>query len=563
MDRKKALSLLLVLWIGLVVGVGIVRLVQLGHAAGNNGPQALAADGQGGFFLATRDEILHVDRNMHLRDRHTAHSLGMQEINALLIDGANTLWIFDSGLHQLDRCHFPAWQCIAVGSDKLGIDNNVSLALTPERQLLISDNSHQRVTVLDENGSVLEKGARKWHYPNQITMTTEGLLLADTDKFLITVLDPKSLNSTATALRTQHRPYRFVRRAREWWVIEAGISLKDAELRHYRSGIAEKINLPASDPVAIVDDGENLILASQSDWGLLSIDPATGNAVPAGGDALQNEFTQQRLAAQSARHERRNLPYIMMALMIPALLGGVILQRRRDIGIDSKSTDDRNAKSKNPTSSVRINTDHHSLAAARAVQNRQLLKMGLVLVPLLLLLAGLMWLVGNGGAGAMAASGLVVFVLLLIPLMIYLGRRRQDRRYNQHFICGPKKLVHVVNDKPVKAITYEDIWLGDESLVLAGKRTALYLRNGRQKLPLWSVSDVQREISARIPDSQCFSSDFELGKALLRRGKLVGLSILAARFALVITIGLLFLLKLWNVVSHFWGWKIIDVFHRF
>lgn len=578
MDRKKVLSLLLLLWVVVVVTGGISRMTTLGKLISPSGPQALAADNHGGFFLATNSELLHFDAEEKLIRRQPAQALGLSELNAITLDRDGTLWMYDSQRRRIFRCHESSWKCSAFGPENLGLDDNVFLAVSTgvEKQILVSDNAHHRLVILNESGHLLDAGERKWHFPNQIINTGDEILLADTDRFMITRLNSAGI-STGTALTTKNRPYRFTRRGEAWWVIEAGTSLLDGELRHYHQNKQDKLTLDARDPVAILDIGQRIILASKADWTLLSINPETGNAIPAGDIPLQQEFTRHRLTAQAARSERSRLPFIMMALMAPALLGGMVLQRRIDANNETESSITTNPVNHHPArqtgperilfgkQAVRIETDRTALDLARTEQNRQLMKSALLLVPLLLISGlALRFLMPDSASGP--ANTLLVMLIALpciIAFLLYIGRRQQDRLYDQYLVCGPEKLVHVVGRKAVRATPYQDIWLGDETLILGKKRIALYQRRGRIRTALWTVADIQREIGSRIPGAQQLNSDYELGKMMLKQGRLIGLHVLSARFLLGIAIALLLLLKTWSVAHNLLPWKLWGIFHRF
>lgn len=583
MDRRKILLALLVAWVLLVSAGGIYRLVGLGKLTANEGPQALESDGHGGSYLATSRELLHLDEQGNVRERRSAEALGLKEINTMASGADGVLWLYDSEARRVFRCTMQGLTCIASATD-IGLDKNVSLAWLPaQQQLLLADNAHHRLLTLDANGRLLNAGSKAWHYPNQLMSTPDTLLLADSDRWQIVKLDAASKNRIDVALATTERPYRYVRRSRdqgnEWWVIEAGVSLLDGRLRHYHSGNSDRITLPANDPVALLDNSRDILIASKADWQLLALDPHSGNAVPYGSPALQQEFRAHALASTSARKERSRLPFMMLALMAPALLGGVVLQRRIDSDrelavINNAITPSRLAANTSSAVTattqatperkavVRIDTDRAALELQRAQQKRSMVRVGLIILPLLLIVGVLMTLAGGRFGGAMVLTlSVMIAVIVLLVLAVYLGRRKQDRLYDQHFLCGRDKLVHVVQGKPRRAWPYTDIWLGSESLVVGKERLPLYLGYGKMRIPFWSYADVQREIGARIPPQQNMANDIDLGRALMKKSPWLGLRIVAARYAVALTVILVLLLKAWNIIEHFWGVKLWQILH--
>lgn len=217
----------------------------------------------------------------------------------------------------------------------------------------------------------------------------------------------------------------------------------------------------------------------------------------------------------------------------------------------------------NKTSSVRIDTDRSTYELLRTGQNRSLVRIGLLLLGAFLLILLVVFL-ADGHSGILVVAAMVAVLAIIaapLALLFYAGRRRQSRLYDQYFLCGPQKLIHVVRGKPQRAIPYTDIWLGNESLVLGKERLALYRGHGKHRSPLWSHADVQREIGARIPPEQNMATDIDLGRALMKQSPWLGLRILAARYAVALTVVLVLLLKAWNVIQHFWGVKLWQVMH--
>ncbi|MCC2637750.1 MAG: hypothetical protein K0Q68_1469 [Moraxellaceae bacterium] len=564
MDRRKALLVLLLIWTVAIVAGGLWRLLALGKLTGNHGPQALSRDGQGGVFLATDHDLLHLDRQGRLLDRHPVAALGLVEINALAQGEGSSLWLYDSQLRRLFRCDTRAWACVPFGGDKLELGQNVQLAWLygRDRRLLVSDNTHHRLLAFAEDGSRLSLPAYTWHFPNQLSTCCGSALLADSDTRRIVVLDPVGNRATATALATRERPYRFVRRDSAWWVIEAGVTLQDGRLRHYLDGRMRDIPLGVSDPVALLDIGHSIVLAAKADWRLLALDPETLSVTTFGEARLQQEFRDRKTAVESARRERERLPPLMLALLAPALLGGLFLQRRIDRAARNAAIPDATTPERSSANSAleplaprkalaRIGTDRGALEMARAQQNRQLLRAGLILVPLLLLAGLSLWLLLPAQAMAPLAGllGALAVLPVLVLLTLYSSRRQQDRLYDQHFICGPDKVIHVVRGKPVRALPYEAIWLGEDSLILGKQRLPLYVGHGARRSALWNIGDLQRELGTRIPHTQHLG-EIELARAMLAQGRLVGLQVLSARFVIIITVILVLLLKLWQLLPH-------------
>jgi hypothetical protein len=561
---KKLLSALLVIWMLLIVIGGIAYMTSLGKHITGNGPQALTGDGSGGFFLVAQRQILHFDAQEKLLERHDFDALGLQDVGSILFSNKQLL-AFDNERKQIFRCMLPAWQCAPFSPATLDLSQAIAMAWQTPGTLVISDNTGHRLLMLDAQGRPLYTGPARWHYPNQITSIADGLMLADTDRNVIVHLADAESSTPEILLETTSRPYQFVRRDNSWWVLQAGVLLENAELFHYHHGIPEKISITAQDPTALLDTGRRIIIASRQDWELLSLDPETGNAIPAGDKAFQAELNAQHLATQTAKKQRGRLPYIMLALMLPALLGGVVLQRRLDAEKSAPvmtSAIKRTAPEKTASHvSVRIDTDKSRIEMQRLEQNRLLLKSGLIVIPLLILLALFLWFSGIDLAGLTPVFFLIAALLVLTPLLVYRGRRKQDRLFDQQLVCGPQKLVHIKQGKPVGATPYADIWLGSDTMLLKEKTFPLYIGLGKLRAPFWMVHDIQREIGKRIPPEQLFNTDHEMGRAMLGRNKTLGLRLIFARYAVAIAIALVLLLKLFQVLHHLHLDKLWKIFH--
>lgn len=210
----------------------------------------------------------------------------------------------------------------------------------------------------------------------------------------------------------------------------------------------------------------------------------------------------------------------------------------------------------------RIDTDKGALQLQRergiSFRRIGLLLGGLLLLPVLLLIALRNW---NALFVYLIVLGFLLPVLLLPALLFWLARRRQDKQFDQHFICGPQKLVCVKNGKPVSATPYTDIWLGSDTLLLRDKPHPLYIGQGKSRIPLWLVHDVQREIGRRIPPTQFFASDYDMGRALLGRRPLLGLRLILARFTVVAVVLLVLGLKLFSFLDHLHVFSLWKIFH--
>lgn len=576
---KKGLQIALTLWVIAVVVLGLSYMVKLGNQIDGKGPQALTSDGANGFFMIAGDDILHFNADEKLLARKPFSEIGLSSANALLYRGSDaSLLTYDNERHRIFRCQLPAWTCKGFSPESLEFTDFISMSWLASGDLVISDNTHHRLVTLSPRGNVLFEGESIWHFPNQVQAQPDGgLLLADTDRFAIIKLRNAKEKQGETVLKTATRPYQYLQLGDTWWVLQAGAQLESATLFKHAAGEATEIPLSAEDPVSLLHTGSRLIIASRQDWELLSLDPTTGNAVVSADAGFQKELTTRRLAMQEARKQRGRIPYLMALLLLPALGAGVVLQRKLDAekAADvefspskshalSQTTSTTKPATANPRkNSVRIDTDSSGFLAQRQQQNAQLLKVGLIALPIALIFVALFWFLGPQNEGAIKGIGLFSGIIFGIPLLIYLinylGARHHERLFDQHFICGPQKLVHIKQGKPVSATPYEKILLGDATLVLDKQRLPLYLGKGTRRKALWLMHDIQREIGSRIPPEQHFSTDLDMVRAVWKQQPGLAMNVLAAQFALAIVVIALVLLKILSLLDHlhlFTLWKI-------
>lgn len=573
--KKHLLSALLLLWVLAVAGIGLQRLLALGATLNGNGPLALASDGRGTLWLGTRDELFRVDAYERLEARWPVARLGLREINSLATGRNGVLWIYDSALRRPFRCTLERMQCTAFGPATLDLDNNVRMTENAAGELLLADNNRHRVLRLGADGELLNTGAaHRRAYPNQLSIHDNQLLLADTDNNRIITLPADADGTGDIVLTTRQRPYRFVRRGKEWWVIEAGVALENGVLRHYRNDKAEALSLSADDPYDIADNGQRLFVSSRTDWQLLSLDPTSGEARMVSDTQLQAAFGAQRLAVAAARQQRRQIPLYMIAFMLPALGGGLLLQRRIDQEKAATAQDVSRIVLPHPFSTAStthnavghpcITPDSSAFEAKTMMQNHYLQRAGLLAIPLMLLSFGMVWwLLGSRITMVLPHMLLMIGLLLIIPLLIFLGRRHQQRLLDQALVCGPQKLVHVVAGKPRRATSYGYIWLGENVLVMDHQLHTLSQGHGLYRQRLWPMHDIQREIGMRLPPTHVFDTDLALAMALLRLRPLLALRVFGARFGVAIALGLFLLLKIAEVASHFGLFKLLKLANLF
>lgn len=553
---RKIIQLILLAWVVVVVTGGLHRSNTLSDLLDGNGPFSLASHPDGSTWMASRSTLYELDKDEKVRSRTTAASLGLSEFNALATGRDGSLWIYDSRQLRPFRCQTQPLHCVPFGPDSLKLDINVQMAENSHGELLIADNTHHRIVRLSASGALLDDGnAVRWHYPNQIMPHANGIYLADTDRYEIVALPDSAAGSGRQALRSEQRPYRFATRGDEWWVIEAGVTLERGIVRHYRAGQSRQLALDVTDPTAIADNGNRLLVTSLTDWKLVSIDPVTGTARSVNDDTLVREFSEQRRIMADARRERGRLPFIMIALMLPAIgVAGLLQKREKALTANSNDT---HYNARRDTGSLRTGTtvitpDMAALEQFQLQSRQKLLRLGLVLAGVTALTAlalGLMRL----ALPSLSLDALwlmllmMVMLILLLAYVTYAAQRKQRQAYDQSLTLGKDKLVWAQQGKPRAAVAYKDIWIGPDFLLLGRHRLPLYLKAPGQRVPLWPFSDIQREVGMRIPAHQSADTGVEFVKALARHGRLADAgAIVLTGIAPALVILLLILAKLWS-----------------
>src|SRR6218665_1791790 len=208
---KKGLMAILVIWVILVVIGSIGYMTHLGKEITGKGPQALTGDSQGGFFLIGGNDLLHFNADEMLIEQQALDKLGLKSANSLLYEN-DALLVYDNERHRIFRCTTDAWRCRAFSPESLPFSDFISMAWLSSGELLISDNTNHRLVTLSPEGKPLHIGESVWHYPNQVVAQENGFLLADTDRFSILHLNAANDQQATNLLKTNTRPYQYLRR---------------------------------------------------------------------------------------------------------------------------------------------------------------------------------------------------------------------------------------------------------------------------------------------------------------------------------------------------------------
>lgn len=559
MDRRIALVLLLVSLLALTLGGGMWRAWILLRATVDTGPHALVRDGNGGFFLATGMELLHLDAGGAVRDRHTAAALGLAGIDAMAPGEGSTLWVHDHGHRRLFRCDTQAWSCRAASDEAIALGARVELAWLygRERRLLAIDSAQQRLLAFDAEGQLLPLPAQQWRAPRQLSTAGGEVLLAEAGARRIVSIDPIANQPGATALDTQAAPVRFLRRDSQWWVLE-GAASTPLRLRHYQAGVASEVRLPARDPVALLDGGRaGLLLASRDDWCLLAITPETGEVGAFGSPMLQEEFRSRARARLDAQSALVRLPWVVLPLVALTLLPIPLLlwqswRASRSAAITVTPAPLTRTLERDPDGrAVRIDTRRDLLVPERAQQERQFkwLLGGAALLLAMAVLANVLWPSLRDNGSAWVVTAVIAIVPLFVLGHVIAARRQEDRLYDRHLVCGPGKVVLIAAGKPVMAVTYDAVWLGEHSLVLGSLRLPLYQGRGASHRPVWDLDALEATLAPRLPAGRRLG-ELALGRALLAQGRWCGLIILveALPYPLTIPFILMLLLEYWKLL---------------
>lgn len=432
MDRRLALALVLLITALGAAAAGWQRLQALQPLAQESGPQSLARDGQGGVFLATATQLLQLDGDGRVVARHAAQALGLGRLRALAQGEAGVLWVQAGDDGRIARCDTRTWHCTPVTPAGLHLgDGGLAWQFGPERRLLASDIARGRLLAFDGEGKPLPLPGQAWREPGMLGRGDGQMLLAERGLFRVVVLDAIANQPLATALTARTAPLAFVQRDTQWWVLEG----RPAQLRHYGNGRVLELPLPAAEPVALLDAGRVLLIASRGDGVVLALDPELDTLLPYGSPELHALLLQQvrdRGAAQrELRWLRPGLATLVTLLLLP--LPWLLWRHWR-------------ARRPRPAPAT---------SAAP-------------------------------GNGARPAPGEYARVSRIAAL-------QADR----HLVCGPDKLVLVEAGKPVLAVPYDDVWLGRRSLLLGPLRLRLQHGSGRQ--PAWDLDALQAQLLPRLP----------------------------------------------------------------
>lgn len=503
-----AAALLLVL---VLAGVGLqqhwTRQVDL------EGPHALAVAPGGGFYLATSTRLYHLDDRERVTARYPAAQLGIGRFDSLLADADGRLWVYDSESRRVMSCRLPA-TCTPFDAGQVAFSANATLAEGPAGEgLLLSDNRHHRLQVLDARGQVLTHPLQRgWHFPNQISPLQDAWVLADTDRRQLVKIVGDAQGRPAQRevfLRTEGRPYRFVVRPEGVWTVEAGISLNEGRLYRYRDGRRELLPTVATDVAALADIHGKLALVSRQDWRVLVSDDAGARWRSVADVGLAREFDVQRERNATLTRWSRWLP-VGLGVMALGLVWWAWRSERR-VGRPLFATPaalSAGMAALPLAEGARL----HPRPAARRALCWAVAVYGVLPVPVL---GWAMWqlLPHLADPQSQRLWFMMAGFVLLWPLCLYLAWRwGLARRFaSLAFVQDERLLLLTWWDGSTRAAPYEQVWLGPRALWLDGFRVPLTVC---PRLPLWERAWLVEALRQHGQSHRVFDGELALLRAL-------------------------------------------------
>lgn len=249
----------------------------------------------------------------------------------------------DTGLY---RCSLEAASCRLFG--KVAIDFKAAHGIFIDWQadeVYISDTTRHVLRKYSSEGEELAQPATGFRFPNQLLMSGNKLMIADTNHHVIRVIDPRTasfgrLLGRKDVVPTQARaagrswPSHFARVGDEWWVNnmrsgmnEGGIYVFDQNWQ-YR----HKVQLPEqADPISLVVFGDEVLV---SDWNNDRVYRFSFAGAPLG-DFESAGLRQITVGAQEAR--RRFEAYKYLGILLFALLLGGLMVRALAVSMSGSS----------------------------------------------------------------------------------------------------------------------------------------------------------------------------------------------------------------------------------
>lgn len=497
----------------LLVAVGLGLQQHLTRQIDLEGPHALAAAPDGGFYLATGTRLYRLDNREQVVARYEAAQLKVERFDSLLVGAAGRLWVYDSEARRVLACDLPA-PCSPFDAGQTAFSANAILAERPAEQgLLLSDNRHHRLLALDAQGQVqphpLQIG---WRFPNQISVWQGNWLLADTDRRQLVKVVADAQGRPARRelfLQAEGRPYRFVVRPDGIWTVEAGLSLNEGQLYRYREGRREAVPTGASDVGALIEVGGKLVLASRQDWRVRVSDDAAGHWREPADAALAQAFAAQRGRNANLTRWSRALP-VGMGVMALGLLGWAWHRERR-------------AGRPVLAEPVAWSAGTAALALAEGArlqprpQARRVLRWAVVAYGLLPvpIFAWIAWQVLPHAADPQGQRllSLVGALALLWPVGLALAWRwGLARRWASLAIAQEERLLLLTWwDGQTRAAPYELVWLGRRTLWVDGVRVSLCLWPG---VPMWDRAWLVEALRRHGQAHRVFDREGALWRAL-------------------------------------------------
>jgi len=330
---------------------------------------------------------------------------------------------------------------------------------------------------------------------------------------------------------------------------------------------SELLSLKFRDIVAIADTGSQIIIASKSDWGLLVLDPATDIEHEINDDSIRSEFYDRSLTHTAAVAERGRLPLVMILLIMPALVLGVLLQKRMDAARTAALlADAANMKppfvpgagfaSSRKTSSMQviITPNMESLEKIKAKQKWAFILLGIVtglfVCVFVIAMISMAKTIPHKHMGdpVFLAIGPILAMLLLVPAMLYAQWQRWTMAFSQSLDCGRTTLTLNRKNNPFKITEYSKVWLCDTTLIMGDLCLPRFIplkdiKTGKLiKHEIWPTADVEQVLQPRLPPHQVFSRKYDLARALWRVQPKQAVALMGQEIAtiviLVIVVGL-------------------------
>ena len=538
-----------------------------GEALRYSGPAQLLTDPSGNLYIQIQNQLLEHDAEGAFVKRHDLGELGVDTVIGTLAFFSNGDLLLRRGEDQrsfwnklaayrrrenqsdlvpespgagLARCDLQTRYCRDFATPPLDFKSTIGVYVDWDSDtVFVSDTSRHTLRKYSGSGEIVAEPRRDFRFPNQLFMHEGRLLVADTNRHRIRIVDPaadtfgRTITPVSVVPEAAHRdglrwPSHFARIGDEWWVNNmnramrnGGVFVFDADWRYLR-----RIPLPAkADPIAILPFASGALI---SDW-----DNDRVYRVANTGTVLEDFVSPGLDAVLSESRAQRDF-YRALSWMGLALLGvvfiGLITKAMMSPPAPPASRSDHQDNPIEPDTDTPVWFEPDPTAVGKLRLSIYLA----VVASALLVIMGIVITIAYGNAEFAASVLPLIGSLIVICLLIFKGART-----GMGTAIGFDGTDVILRDHtgaesrcPVRSVVHDKTLVATPTMVVA---------LGKDQMPIYAPDVVSDQILPRLATARAISP-LRMQGILIRSWHPMGITVLLALIGLAIC-GAVYLLR--------------------